>query len=44
VNPSRQPVASNTASTVRHLPVLADDDLVGFLSVRAVVEALAARG
>ena len=31
-------------SGVRHLPVLADDhDLVGFLSVRAVVEALAAR-
>ncbi len=32
-------------SGVRHLPVLAEenDDLVGFLSVRAVVEALAAR-
>ena len=32
-------------SGVRHLPVLAeeDDDMVGFLSVRAVVEALAAR-
>lgn len=32
-------------SGVRHLPVLAEenDDLVGFLSVRAVVEALSAR-
>jgi CBS domain-containing protein len=32
-----------TESGVRHLPVLEEGNLVGFLSVRAVVESLAAR-